>query len=1231
MVRASVASLVVLALAASSAAQPVRSAGADEYSSLSGIHRDTLRVIGPGPYDLRVFVIPGSERLETEVGVLTDQSYTLDYRTGRLRLDAPTVDSVRRVRVRYRTFPFARNDSSASDPALGNEDGTDSIPGTPAPAWSDPDDRFASSGGRSPFADGRRSEEESVRGSEEGGPETDGGTPSVRESRASGRSSDRLIRSGSIARGVVTGNRRDPSVESGMRLRLAGPLTDQVDVEAVLSDRQTPLRPDGSTRRLRELDEVYLRMDTPYGAATLGDFAVEMGDGTFANVRREVQGVSYSSGIDSSGSGARFGGRMLGAVARGDFRRQQIEAIDGVQGPYQLRGTHGEPFIQVIAGSERVYLDGERLARGRSGGYTIDYETGELSFTADHLITEDRRIVVEFQYRTHRFTRTLVGAEGRAAWRRGGDERSGLELGARVLREADSPLFARELGLNAADSAAIRTAGDGPATRSGAVRTAFEEEAPYVPYVRRDTVWSGEATTVFAPASTRRDSVFRVRFTRTDSDSASYRRAGRALNGVSYEWVGPGRGAYEPLEVLPRPQEKRLFDFTGSYAPTGGVELFGEYARSGHDPNRLAPGAGHAEGADAFQGGIRLRDVDLDVAGSDLGRVSGRIRHRTMDAEFEAFSGSRPVEFDRRWNLTRPVADAGPALRGASEGITDARIDWSLGDRVRLGADWGRLQLGETFGGIRRSVSLSTPGDGPFQGRYTADWIESRDRERAEDGEWIRHRGRISRSFDDGRWRPFLEAEYEERHVRALESGRLRHPSESFSEWRPGVVWTVGALEGRTYLEHRRSRRPDGSELVGGPRSWTGHTSVTYRPHVRLRTSGNVTYRYRTVPAGTPRGDRYRAGPTLAVRLDGTWLPADRALRLEADYEAMTERTAILQETFLRSGSEVGTHVWEDRNGDGLTQLDEFLPEPTPMEGNYVRRYFPSDELLPVVSGRAGARLRVDGERLVDQSDGWWERGLAALRSESRVRVEEESTTGRLSDVYLMRVGTFQDPGRTVDGRIRLSQQFDLFADRDAYGTTLRGERGTGLHRRAAGIQDRLHRLAELETYWRTDGGLTGRLTVRVQEDRTTNDQFESRTFDVRSRTLHPELLVPLTSGWEGRVGADWTRKRDPSVAGSPRRARLLTVPVELDGGGTDGWDLNARFAPAWVHVEGDARGLAEYELTGGRGAGRSIRWHVRAGYQISEQLEATARYDGRSSAAAPTVHTLRMQLRAVF
>ncbi len=1158
-------------------------------------HRDTIQAFQPQPYALRPFVLPGSETIRVGRAALDSSEYRLDARRGRLWItrDAPLA-STDTVFATYRTYPldlegvYRRRDidtTATFDTAGGAVVKTESAPDT---AQFDPFENVT------------------------------------------------LQRSGSISRGIIGGSNRDVNIESGLRMQLNGALAEDVRVRAVLTDENTPIQPSGTTQRLDDFDRVFVELDTPQGAAQLGDVDVNLGASTFARFDRKLQGVQIQSDQIGTAVGIADGSaRAVGAVSRGIYRTQDITPNDGVQGPYRLQGRDGEEPIVVIAGSERVYLDGQRMERGRTNDYVVDYTRGEITFTPRHIITDERRITVEFQYTTTQFTRSLLASEATAGfWPRGEGGGPRAKIGATVIREADGDNFQSSFDLSDQDLQRLSRAGDDEVFRSGARRVEFDPEAPFIQY--RRTVRpapDGTQDTVFVALDSAPDPetpVFRVRFTRVGAADGSYVRVGRQENGILYEYRGPGQGPYAPVIPLPQPKKRQVVDIRGSVEPVRGLLVSGEWARSTNDANRFSDRDSGNDQDGALEATVQLAPTDVSVGGVDLGRFSAEYQRRQRGEHFETFNPTRNIDFGRRWNLSRRGSDVTAELQEAGDETIDrVEVTHALSDSIRLAGALGRLQIGGGFDSWRRRAEVSVEEKAWPRLAGQTEYVTTTDRLRGIKGAWLRQRSTVRQPLWAGTLEPGVTVERERRRQRTLGTDSLTQASFSFIKVRPRLQLQKGNLTASGSVEYRSSEGALDGRFRDESDAWTVRSDVDYDPRAPYHVSSSVGYRVREFTDAFRRRRQAKDNETVLLRFDAGAQPLDRAVDFSWFYDAVTERTPTLQEVFVQTGPELGQFVWVDTNGDGIQQVDEFVPETTPNEGEYVQSFVPSDSLEAVIDVQARTRLRLNPARRWRSDGAWWKQWLSQVSTQTTVEVQEESRSEDLSSIYLLDLSRFRVPGTTLDGRLRLAQEVQLFRASNRHGLTLNWQQSRGLTERAAGAEARFLNRWSVDGRWRLAPGWTVRSSATRSTDRTASEAFaDARSFDISTWELRPAVIYQPVSALQLRLTGSYARKTDDV---GNRTARLLKLPLEATWSRAGRFRLNGTLEVADVSLDGDAVGLARFELTDGRGPGTSALWNLQLRYVINEFLRATVSYDGRAPANAPVIHTVRAQLNASF
>lgn len=1146
---------------------------------------DRFAATAPQPFRLRPFVMAGSESVWLAGTRLDSTAYSIDYRFGLLTIP-DAVNAGDSVRVAYRSFPVAFRDvyrvnSARDDTSVG--DALQPI-------------RRERSGPRAagdPFGGGN------------------------------------LRRRGSITRGVIAGNRQDATIESGLRMELSGEIVDGVDLRAVLTDENTPILPEGTTQRISEIDRVFIEVTSSRGSAQLGDFDFALSASEFAQFNRKLQGARVRGTIPGGG-GIVSGTEVVvaGATSRGTYRSQTLEATDGVQGPYRLEGESGERFIIVVPGTEEVYVDGRRLTRGETNDYVIDYSTAEISFTPSQIITANKRIVVEFQYSTNQFTRSLVGTHVRSTF--GQPRAVSGHLSATFLREADSRDFSEEFGLTSADSALLVVSGDEVATRSGAERVEYDPEALFVQYTREPVMAEdGSVDTVFVAISIappEGTEVYRVRFSRVGEAGGSYVRTGRSVNGIVYEYRGPGRGDYDPVRQLPKPKRQQLFDLAGGVSPVRGVEMFGVWAHSVYDENRLSSIDAEDDQGSAYTVGGRVKDVRTGIGGS---RLSLEARRRFVGSHFRSFNRIRSVEFTREWGLDlSSVGVSGGNTFGSSE-ITHT-VDGSLAfsDKSGVSGGWAEIRFSEFFDASRQSFGLELSEARAPALSYRLERIVSRDALANESGDWLRQHAELR--YDDvvGKLTPSVEFEHEDRRQRDDEADVLTMASLAFVEFRPAVSWRSERFEAGGGVDWRREKLALNGFLRDAATGWTARTFVRYRDGRRFSTDASVGFRRRHFTEDFRLAQRGEDAESVVIRWNSSYRPWSGAVNTSWLYEVQTERTPKLQEIYVKTGAEFGQFVWIDDNDDGTIQVEEFVPETTPNEGTYVRTFVPSDTLFAVIGVQARFRVAMEPDRKWKDSADRWKRWLSRISTRTTLEVAERSQEQDLRRIYLLDLSRFRVPGTTLNGRLVVRQDVELFRSRPDIGLDVSYNRIRSLTDLTAGLEQRA------VTAWRASGRVRPlrRVTLRVsgstESNRVDSESFATRRFDLRTVRVVPEISVSVSRQVQLKTELDIARKKDRLVA---RSSRLTKVPLELRYNRARKLQMSARLEVASIDLSGDATGIAQFELTDGRGPGTSWLWALGLQYAINRYIRASFSYDGRAPADAPALHTLRMQVSAVF
>jgi len=457
-----------------------------------------------------------------------------------------------------------------------------------------------------------------------------------------------LNKTGSITRGISIGNRQDVVVNSDLNLQLDGIIFDDFMIKAVISDKNIPLQPEGNTQQLQEFDKVFIQLYNKSVKITAGDFDIAAPSSALLKANKKVLGamVDYRYQFADSSS---FSTASAFAVTKGKFTRINLVSIDGNQGPYRLTPENGDANIVVIGGSERVFVDGALLKRGLDNDYSIDYNLGEIIFTAKRIVSVESKIVVEFEYTDRHYSRSLFATFNQ--WKS-----KKMTVDFNVYSEQDMKNQSIQPELTTEQKLILHNAGN---QTSQMISPAFDSvvfNSNQVLYKLMDTTITAiHYDSVFVYSANSDSAFYALSFTNVGANGGDYMLLNNTINGRVFAWVAPenGRhqGSYSPIYILVPPQKKQMVTGKISYQISANSVVNVELAFSNFDENSFSPyGKGDDYGGSiitSYQNRFFFHRKDTLPKPQIITKVS----HQFMSATFSEIEPAKNSEFYRRFNI----------------------------------------------------------------------------------------------------------------------------------------------------------------------------------------------------------------------------------------------------------------------------------------------------------------------------------------------------------------------------------------------------------------------------------------------------------------------------------------------------------------------------------------------------------------------------------------------------
>jgi hypothetical protein len=1025
-----------------------------------------------------------------------------------------------------------------------------------------------------------------------------------------------LEKSGSIFRGFTIGNNRDLTLNSGFRLQMTGKLSKDIDIVAALTDENTPIQPEGNTQKLQEIDKVFVELRTPNVTTTLGDIDVNFANLDFFNFSRKVQGAKGFATLDKSDL------FISAALSRGQFNTNAFNGSDGVQGPYKLVGVNNEVNIIIIAGSEKVYLDGIKLTRGENNDYTVDYSNGQLTFTNRRLITNASRITVDFEYSDRKYSRSLLTGQANTSV-----FNDRLKLSFSYLRERDDRNKPIDFTLSDSDRTIISNAGDDrlKASKTGVTFVGRDSSGkPLGSYIQVDSLISSDSIVFYRYAPGDTNALYQVAFSFVGTGKGDY----TSLSTTSFKFVGIGQGSYLPIVFFPLPVSYQSGDMNLELKISKNVLLRVEGAVSDFDKNLYSSVDDKNNQGVAVNSTLVFSNDNFIIGSSRLGRLKFAVKQKFINKLYNPLDRLNQVEYNRVWD----IQDSS----NQTENTTEAELTFQPMQYLLINTNGGRIKRGETFNSLRGSVNLNFLGDSFLvpSVQYSADYISSNDNSLDYKGKWLRQSGVIDYKLNPfgkkfGTYNFIFRLDGEDKQISTINADTASAGSYKFYEFKPEFVLTDFFHMDFSY---RFNYRLDDIFYNGAVTRQANSLIHTYSLRVKdlnfLASTFDVVFYDKKYTDEFLSQGLSNNRTILVTSQTNLWL-FDRGVQTNLFYKVSNERTAKSEVVFLKVAVGQGNYKYlGDINGNGIQDENEFIL--VNYDGDYIKLLIQTDQTFPTTDLQASSGINLDPSHIFKiKAEGVFKEIIKNISFDTYLAVAEKSKDPEQKNIYLLRFSEFLNEQNTISGSNTVQQDVNLFQNHQYFGVRLRFIQKKGFNQYFSGNEKLLNaeRSVRLRLSFTPDLTL---ITDYVSEtNRNLAPALSFRNWNIGAKSIISELTYTPIRNIETGFRVELKRANDfypanPTGADVNRQILKFSYSIESKG-------------KMRIEIERDEAILSTnplflpYELTKGITVGKSFLWTLSFDYRLTSFIQATLNYFGRAEGKSRVIHTGTAELRAYF
>ena len=350
---------------------------------------------------------------------------------------------------------------------------------------------------------------------------------------------------------------------------------------------------------------------------------------------------------------------------------------------------------------------------------------------------------------------------------------------------------------------------------------------------------------------------------------------------------------------------------------------------------------------------------------------------------------------------------------------------------------------------------------------------------------------------------------------------------------------------------------------------------------------------------------------------------ANDIIRLNTVFETNSGTQPQQEFTFIQVDEGQGTHTWNDYNGDGIQELDEFEIAQFQDQADYIRVLLPNQVFVRTHQNKLSQQLTLQ--------PGQW----SGLKGIKKFLSHFYNQSSYILDKRVLRTNNdfslnpFNEDENEIGATVNFRNTLFFNRGKQRYTTSYSFLSNASKILLSTGLQESTIQSHQLNFLHKIKESWLFNAQGDMGSTESSAENFIARNFSIDNIGINPKLSYLF--GKQSRVSLFYEFQNKNNTSGEQEQLDQQNLGISFALADLEKVSLTGEF----TYINNDFRGSAfspvAYQILEGLQPGTNFTWNAIAQKRITKFLDLNISYFGRKSEETRTIHTGNIQIKAFF